>query len=83
MSRRKTESRDDVPDTSHAFADRTHRFARDTLLRSHGFKIHARPRKGPDIWVLGDVLFTFDEALRRIPKSQVANAIVLEFEHDC
>lgn len=70
----------DRPDTAHAFADRTGRFACDQLLRANGFRVVARPKQGQARWVKGGKVYTFKRALNELPRSLVRDARVTE---DC
>lgn len=38
----------------------------DAKLRKWGFRIHARPKRGPDVWTLDGVPYTTAEALDQI-----------------
>lgn len=64
----------DQTESSHAFADRTDRFARDALLRKYGFRVSSRPNRGQAKWEKGGKLYTFGRALKEIPASLVNEA---------
>lgn len=51
----------DVPE-GHAFQERRSFHPDDIRLRSHGFKIHSRPRRGEPLWSLGGEVFTHSRA---------------------
>ena len=42
--------------------------APDAKLRSFGFRIHSRPRKGPDLWERHGEKFTKEQALRIVER---------------
>lgn len=71
----------DQPESSHAFADRTNRFARDALLRKHGFRVVSRPNRGQAKWEKDGKLYTFGRALREIPTALVNEAKRREEEY--
>ena len=70
----------DQPDTSHAFADRTGRFALDQLLRENGFRIVARPKQGQARWGRGGKVYTYKRALNELPRSLVRDVKLIQ---DC
>lgn len=70
--------RDEGSVTSHAFADKTDRFFKDALLRQYGFKIYARPKEGPAIWIKEGVTYSQRAALKTLPKDAVRNSGYLE-----
>ena len=52
--------------------DRSRRHENDARLRAAGFAIHARPKKGPAIWIKGGVLFPEREALDKLGAQEKA-----------
>jgi hypothetical protein len=59
----------EVIDETRPQQSRTNRCSRDALLndvqlRAFGFMIHARPSKGPTLWLKGGDVYTEAEALR-------------------
>lgn len=58
-----------------AFQDNSGRFAVDHLLRNHGYCIYRRCGKGEPIWLRQGVQYQQREALLRIAKFQVSDAL--------
>lgn len=51
----------------HPTQEKLNRFPRDTQLRNHGWRIHSRPRVGPDTWInVAGIIMTEDEALANV-----------------
>jgi hypothetical protein len=53
----------DMPGDDFDTRDHGGRHPQDRALRRHGFAIHARPAKGPAVWVKEGRLYTEAEAL--------------------
>ena len=49
---------------------------RDAFMRKHGFRIHARPPKGPTLWRLGEVPYTESEAYARCEELELLANVV-------
>ena len=50
-------------DDTHAFAETRPMNQRDAMLRRAGFRIAARPSKGPTLWLIDGKLWTESEAV--------------------
>ena len=69
-------------DDRHPSIDNTTRFPIDALLRSKGFEIHLRPRKGQPLWVRWEKgrrrIYKQSHALSTLDPNDVSDAQYLE-----
>ncbi len=66
----------------HPFADHSNRFATDTLLRRHGYKILSRPSNQLATWTRdGKEILTVKQALQQIDRKAVSEAKKREQEY--
>ena len=62
----------------HPSRDGSNRFAVDALLRSKGFRIYFRGRKGEPLWERGGALFRQTQAEDRVNQSELMDAEYME-----
>lgn len=64
-----------------AFRDTSDRFAVDQLLRDHGYHVHRRRGRTEPVWLREGVEYRQSEALLRIAKFQVSDALRKDQEY--
>ncbi len=67
-----------LPPPVNAFRDTTSRHAVNELIRSHGFRINSRPKKGQPLWEKNDKVLTEKQVLKLLKEQDVADALYAE-----
>lgn len=70
-----------LPDESPS-QDNTYRFPLDQLLRLHDFKIFARPKGRPTLWIFDGKLYTQRQALLTVDPREIGDPRLLKAWRD-